>query len=418
MKITPVKGTNDYLPRETALRDALQNEILAVYRAAGYERITTPILEDIENLDKSEGGENLNLIFKVLKRGEKLEAALNCGDEKALCDMGLRYDLTLPLCRYYANNRANLPTPFKCIQTDRVYRAERPQKGRLREFVQCDIDILGDESEQCEIELIATTAKALQKVGFSGFTVRVNDRRILSALLEKCGFDKERFDGVCICLDKLDKIGIDGVKEELCAKDCPKEASEKLLSLFCEQVTTAKVAELLPECEALSRLDGILEASRRIADGKYDVVFDLTLIRGQGYYTGTVFEVSADGYPGAVAGGGRYDHLVGKFIGEDVPAVGFSIGFERIFGILQEKGAKLPGARKRVAMIYKDSFEEAYAAAEKLRDEYDCTLFRMPKKLGKLLSRLESDGYDGFVYAETPDDVRFFGQKEEQYGNI
>ena len=412
MKITPVKGTNDYLPRETALRDALQSEILAVYRAAGYERITTPILEDVENLDKSEGGENLNLIFKVLKRGEKLEAALQSGNEKELCDIGLRYDLTLPLCRYYANNRANLPTPFKCIQTDRVYRAERPQKGRLREFVQCDIDILGDESGECEIELIATTAKALRQVGFEGFTVKVNDRRILAAVLEKCGFEKEKFDSVCISLDKLDKIGRDGVSGELADKGCPCGACEKLLGLFEGNVTLAKIAELVPDCEAVARLSEILDASEKIAGGKYDVVFDLCLIRGQGYYTGTVFEVAAEGYSGAVAGGGRYDKLVGKFIGEDVPAVGFSIGFERIYGILQEKGAKMPGARKRVAMIYKEGFAEAYETAEKLRASYDCTLFRMPKKLGKLLNRLENDGYDGFVYAEAPDDLRLFGQKE------
>ena len=188
MKTQPLKGMRDLLPREQALRDYIQGQILATYRAAGFQRISTPILEDMENLDKSEGGDNLNLIFKVLKRGDKLEHALASGDEKQLSDMGLRYDLTLPLSRYYAANRNELPSPFKVIQTDRVYRAERPQKGRLREFVQCDIDILGDSSPNAEVELIDVTARALLKIGFTGFTININDRRILRAMLEKMGF--------------------------------------------------------------------------------------------------------------------------------------------------------------------------------------------------------------------------------------
>ncbi len=412
MKITPVKGTNDYLPADTALRDALQTTILEVYRSAGYSRITTPILEDIENLDKSEGGENLNLIFKVMKRGDKLEKALADGDSKELCDMGLRYDLTLPLCRYYANNKANLPSPFKCIQTDRVYRAERPQKGRLREFVQCDIDILGDESSECEIELIATTAKALKKVGFEGFTVRVNDRRLLRAVLEKSGFDSQSFDSVCISLDKLDKIGQEGVQEELTEKQCSAQAIETLLGLFEGGMTLDKVVEFVPECEAAERLGRILKISERIAEESYKVVFDLTLIRGQGYYTGTVFEVSAEGYKGAVAGGGRYDNLVGKFISEKVPAVGFSIGFERIFSILKEKGMHVAGIRQKLAVIYEGEFVEGYAVAESLRGDYDCTLLLKPKKVGKLLNTLEKNGYDGFVYANEPTNIRLFNESE------
>lgn len=413
MKINPVKGTNDYLPEQTALRDRLQETILSVYRAAGYNRITTPILEDIENLDKSEGGENLNLIFKVMKRGEKLESALEKGDYKNLADMGLRYDLTLPLCRYYAANRAHLPTPFKCIQTDRVYRAERPQKGRLREFVQCDIDVLGDSGSDCEIELIATTAKALLKVGFEGFTVKVNDRRVLRAVLTVCGFEEEKFDSVCISLDKLDKIGAEGVKKELLEKGCTEESAAKLLTLFEEQVTLNRALDFIgEECEAGVRLQGILESSLCLAKDRYNVVFDLTLIRGQGYYTGTVFEVALPGYPGAIAGGGRYDNLVGKFIGEQVPAVGFSIGFERIFGILQEKGmgVSLEG-RKKLAIVYEGSFADAYEAAEGLRAEYDCALYLKPKKVGKLLSNLEKSGFSGFAYAENIGEIRFFEQK-------
>lgn len=413
MKTTPVKGTNDYLPFDTALRDSLQNTILGVYRAAGYNRITTPILEDIENLDKSEGGENLNLIFKVMKRGEKLEEALASGDPKVLSDMGLRYDLTLPLCRYYAANRGFLPSPFKVIQTDRVYRAERPQKGRLREFVQCDIDVLGDERKECEIELIATTAKALGKLGFEGFTVKVNDRRLLRAVLEKCGFEAETFDSVCISLDKLDKIGPDGVRAELYEKGCPENASIKLLELFAGQMTLEKAAEFVPECEAAVRLSEIISASIKLSKGKYNVVFDLTLIRGQGYYTGTVFEVSVPGYPGAVAGGGRYDNLVGKFISESVPAVGFSIGFERIFGILKEKNITFAGTRKKLGVIYDGDFTVGHEFAETLRENYDCTLFERPKKFGKLLNNLEKNGFDGYVCVEEPENIRLFAERTE-----
>ncbi len=412
MKITPVKGTNDYLPADTAKRDALQNTILAVYRAAGYNRITTPILEDIENLDKSEGGENLNLIFKVMKRGEKLEEAIKSADPKELADLGLRYDLTLPLCRYFANNRNELPAPFKCIQTDRVYRAERPQKGRMREFVQCDIDILGDESCECEIELIATTAKALLKVGFKDFTVKINDRRLLRTVLVKCGFEPERFDSVCISLDKLDKIGMDGVSAELTEKGCSADSVAQLKELFEEEMTLQRVVEFVGgDCDAAERLQRIELASLALAQDRYYVQFDLTLIRGQGYYTGTVFEVSLPGYPGAIAGGGRYDNLVGKFLGEQVPAVGFSIGFERIFGILKEKGMKVEGTRKKLGVIYEGDYIEAYALAEGLRAEYDCALFPKPKKVGKLLGNLEKNGFDGAVFTERPEELKLFGNR-------
>ena len=221
MKIQPLKGMRDLLPAEQALRDYIQGQILEVYRAAGFERISTPMLEDMENLDKSEGGENLNLIFKVLKRGEKLTAALDAGNYSQLADMGLRYDLTLPLSRYYAANRNVLPTPFKVIQTDRVFRAERPQKGRLREFVQCDIDILGDESPNAEVELIDVTARALLKIGFDGFTVNINDRRILRGMLESMGFAPDTLDSVCITFDKMDKVGPEGVRAELTEKQMP-----------------------------------------------------------------------------------------------------------------------------------------------------------------------------------------------------
>lgn len=414
MKTNTVKGTNDYLPEEMLLRDYLQNTILSVYRAAGFSRISTPAIEDAENLDKSEGGENLNLIFKILKRGEKLTEALEAEDYKSLADLGLRYDLTLPLCRYYSNNKAKLMLPMKCIQIDRVWRAERPQKGRLREFQQCDIDILGSESPDCEIELIGTTAKALLAIGIGNFTVKVNDRRILWSLLVSCGFAESEFDSTCITIDKLDKIGADGVRAELESKGADPVAIEKLMSFLASgDLSLDRVEAMTGDTESADRLRYIIGTSVALADGRYGVVYDPTLIRGQGYYTGTVFEIASADFRGSVAGGGRYDKLIGKFIGESVPAVGFSIGFERIFSILTEKGYEIPDARKRIAMIYDaGNALDAIRAAEALRTEYDVSLFEKPKKLGKLLARIEAAGFNGFhVLGETAEgEIRPLGQ--------
>lgn len=410
MKTKPVKGTNDYLPQEVELRDYLQNEILKTYQSYGFERITTPILEDTENLDKSEGGENLNLIFKVLKRGDKLTKALDNSDYANLSDMGLRYDLTLPLSRYYANNRAKLVSPFKCIQMDRVYRAERPQKGRLREFVQCDIDILGSSSENCEIELINTTTKALFNIGLKNFKVKINDRGLLNTILTKTGFAEEELASVCITLDKLDKIGLDGVRNELTEKGFAASAIDNLSSLFEKQpVTLDAVKELCGENEAIDRLENILSKVDKISDGKYPVVYDITLVRGQGYYTGTVFEVESIDFKGAIAGGGRYDNLIGKFIGESVPAVGFSIGFERIFSILTDNSYSIPDHKKRIAVLYDaDSFYEANIKADELRKEYNVAMYEKPKKVGKFIDKLEAGNCDGFLVFGQSDEVKFF----------
>ena len=317
MKTQPLKGMRDLLPREQALRDYIQGQILATYRAAGFQRISTPMLEDMENLDKSEGGDNLNLIFKVLKRGDKLEHALASGDEKQLSDMGLRYDLTLPLSRYYAANRNELPNPFKVIQTDRVYRAERPQKGRLREFVQCDIDILGDSSPNAEVELIDVTARALLKIGFTGFTININDRRILRAMLEKMGFAADQLDSVCISFDKMDKIGADGVKAELTEKGFAASAVQALDDFLRAGDFSLDAVAARVDDEALTAdLRYVMAASERVAGGRYAIAYAPSLVRGQGYYTGMVFEVTCPQFSGAVAGGGRYDNMVGKFIGQ------------------------------------------------------------------------------------------------------
>ena len=389
MKTQPLKGMRDLLPREQALRDYIQGQILATYRAAGFQRISTPILEDMENLDKSDGGDNLNLIFKVLKRGDKLEHALASGDEKQLSDMGLRYDLTLPLSRYYAANRNELPSPFKVIQTDRVYRAERPQKGRLREFVQCDIDILGDSSPNA---------------------VNINDRRILRAMLEKMGFAADQLDSVCISFDKMDKIGADGVKAELTEKGFAAEAVQALDDFLRAGDFSLDTVAARVDDEALTAdLRYVIAASEKVAGGRYGIAYAPSLVRGQGYYTGMVFEITCPQFSGAVAGGGRYDNMVGKFLGTQVPAVGFSIGFERVCGILLEQGYQIPGAKQKIALLYgKDAdFTAVLSKAAALRDTYNVTVLPQGKKLGKQLGQLEAAGFAGAAFMDK-DEVKVF----------
>ncbi|MBD5129538.1 MAG: histidine--tRNA ligase [Ruminococcaceae bacterium] len=398
MKIKSVKGTRDYLPQEAELRESIQQTISEIYRENGFSRIMTPAIEDIENLDKSDGGDNLNLIFKILKRGDKLQKALENGDEKELCDMGLRYDLTLPLTRYFAANRQSLPMPFKAIQMDKVYRAENPQKGRLREFMQCDIDVIGDSGPECEIELIAVTAKALKALDIGGFTVRVNDRAVLNAMLSALGFPEEELATVCVSFDKLDKIGAEGVAAELAEKGFGKPADKLSEVLSQLPLTIEKITEIVGE-EKTARLSKIIADSKAIANGSYGVEFDISLVRGQGYYTGTVFEVRSENFGSSVAGGGRYDKLIGKFIGEEIPACGFSIGFERIFSILAEQN-RASSAKKKLAAFYEDNFMEVYAKAEELRGEYDVSIFKKPKKLGAFLNKLQAGGFVGFAYPD------------------
>ena len=410
MKITPVKGTADYLPNEVLIRDYLQNSILETYRSCGFERISTPIIEDIENLDKSDGGENLNLIFKIMKRGEKLEEALSTGNEKEIADMGLRYDLTLPLTRYYANNRAKLQNPFKVIQIDRVYRAERPQKGRMREFYQCDIDIIGSDSWTAEVELITTTAKALHNIGFTRFGIRINDRRLLKAIIMGAGFAENECDSVCISLDKLDKIGFDGVKAELIEKGFDSANVGKLIdSIGTTPFTLDDAEKLCGKLDCIDNLRKIMDAANSLADG-FEVTYDMTLVRGQGYYTGTVFEISSPDFKGAIGGGGRYDNLIGKFLGETIPAVGFSIGFERLCAILLEQKYKIPTPKKKFAVIYNDdNFIDALKYADTLREEYDVALYQSVKKLGKLFAKLEESGFCG-CRVMGQDEVKHFGE--------
>ena len=409
MKTIPLKGTKDYLPSEVRMRDYVQGKILEIYRASGFERITTPMLEDMENLDKSDGGDNLNLIFKILKRGDKLQKALETGAEKELSDMGLRYDLTLPLSRYYAANKEVLPSPFKVIQTDRVFRAERPQKGRMREFVQCDIDIVGDGSTNAEIELIDVTARALLAIGFDDFTIQINDRRLLRGMLQSFGFAPETLDGVCVSFDKLDKIGAQGVAAELLEKEMPSQAVAALQA-FLEKGHFAleDVAALCPDKALGQGVQHVMQAVASIAGGTYNIVYNPSLVRGQGYYTGMVFEVTCAGFAGAVGGGGRYDNMVGKFLGQQVPAVGFSIGFERIASVLLDSGYQIPAEKGKLALLYSPDadFAEVLKTAAALRETYTVAVLATAKKVGKQIDKLQNEGYNAICFADKYPEIK------------
>ena len=352
---TPMKGMNDYLPGDMRLREYVIGQIKSTYGSYGFCPIETPCVEHIENLTSKQGGENEKLIFKILKRGEKLAGAESKQD---LCDSGLRYDLTMPLSRYYANNMAQLPSPFKALQIGNVWRADRPQKGRFRQFTQCDIDILGDATNLAEIELMGATTTMLCKLGFTGFTVRVNDRQILKAMAQACQFEEADFDKVFIILDKMDKIGLDGVKKELLDAGFAQESVEKYVAWFerAGQGLSARefcgegLADVL-DPKVLDGLDEILSCVQAGASGDFKLAFDPTLVRGMSYYTGTIFEVELPGFSGSIAGGGRYDEMVGHFCGQKVCACGFSIGFERIITILKDQGYQIPDDTRKVAFL-------------------------------------------------------------------
>ena len=381
MKTQALKGMRDLLPAEQTLRDYIQGKILETYRSAGFERISTPMLEDMENLDKSDGGDNLNLIFKVLKRGDKLTAALNTGDPKQLSDMGLRYDLTLPLSRYYAANKDKLPSPFKVIQTDRVFRAERPQKGRLREFVQCDIDILGDSSPNAEVELIDVTTRALLRIGFKDFTVNINDRRILRAMLEKMGFAADQLDSVCISFDKLDKIGPEKVKTILVEDFAVSEAdADEILKFIAIKGSNEEVLTALEGYtgrngmfdQGLSELNTVVKYLADFGVPAENFAVDLTIARGLDYYTGTVYETTLLDHPeiGSVCSGGRYDNLAEFYTDKQLPGVGISIGLTRLFYVLDEQGLlnpELPSAPADALVLPMGDIAPAIALAETLR---------------------------------------------------
>ena len=357
MKKKPVTGMKDILPREMEIRDYVIGLIKQTYATFGFTSMETPCVEHIENLNSKQGGENEKLIFKILKRGEKLRLA-EAKEEMDLVDGGLRYDLTVPLSRYYANNAAELPAPFKALQMGNVWRADRPQRGRYRQFMQCDIDILGEATNLAEIELILATTTLLGKLDFSNFTIRINDRRILRAMAAYSGFPADSYDTVFIILDKMDKIGLDGVAEELAKEGYPQDAIDRYLELF--RVITPDAAGVQTAKEKLEgyldpadadALAEVIETVDAIKRADFRIVFDPTLVRGMSYYTGPIFEIAMDEYGGSVGGGGRYDEMIGKFTGQNVPACGFSIGFERIVMLLLERDFQVPTRPQKKAYL-------------------------------------------------------------------
>ena len=408
----PVNGMKDILPAEMEIRDYVTGVIKDTYRSFGFTPIETPCMENIANLSNKQGGENEKLIFKVLKRGEKLNLE-TAKEEADVVDFGMRYDLTVPLSRFYANNANELPTPFKALQIGSVWRADRPQRGRYRQFTQCDIDILGESSNLAEIELISATTTTIGRLGFKNFEIRINERRILKAMAAYSGFAEEDYDSVFITLDKMDKIGIDGVAEELAKEGYEEKSIDKYLNLF-ELLKDKKdvaegisvLSEVLGEYldpDVAKNMTEIATAVNATKAAEFTLVFDPTLVRGMSYYTGTIFEIAMPELGAACGGGGRYDQMIGKFTGRDVPACGFSIGFERIILLLMESGFKIPESPKRVAYLVEKNYpadklvnvmEQAKAARA---DGQQVLVVRMNKNKKFQKEQLAKEGYEEFV---------------------
>lgn len=404
----PVNGMKDILPREMKIRDYVMNVIKETYGTFGFTSIETPCMENIANLSNKQGGENEKLIFKVLKRGEKLNIE-TAETENDLVDFGMRYDLTVPLVRFYSNNSNELTTPFKALQMGNVWRADRPQRGRYRQFMQCDIDILGEPSNLAEIELILATTTTLGKLGFKNFQIRINERRILKAMAAYSGFPEDSYDIVFIILDKMDKIGLDGVREELIRAGFNQESVDKYLGLF-RGIEAASNGLLylrdelknFLEAEVMESLTEIIDSVTATKSSHFEIVFDPTLVRGMSYYTGTIFEIAIPEFGGSCGGGGRYDKMVGKFTGNDVPACGFSIGFERIVLLLLESGFEVPNERKKTAYLIEKGVKgeklcSIIVKANEARNNGEQVLVaRMNKNKKFQKEQLMKDGYNDF----------------------
>ena len=404
----PVTGMKDILPEEMEIRDYVISVIKDTYGKFGFTSIETPCVENLANLNCKAGGENEKLIFKILKRGEKLNLE-TANTEDDLVDGGLRYDLTVPLVRYYSAHANELPSPFKALQMGNVWRADRPQRGRYRQFMQCDIDILGEASNLAEIELILATTTTLGKLGFKDFQIRINDRQILKAMASYSGFAEESYDEVFIILDKMDKIGIEGVQEELLKAGYDAAVVDKYMELFKGLETAedqvAYITDKLDGVLAPEVKEGFQEIVESVNAAKgdfFELVFDPTLVRGMSYYTGTIFEIAMPQFGGSCGGGGRYDKMVGKFTGNDVPACGFSIGFERIILLLMENGFKVPGASEKIAFLMEkgvssDVITEVMKEAQQARESGKKVLVtRMNKNKKFQKQQLEQQGYTEF----------------------
>ena len=366
----------DLLPAEKQKREQLISLIRETYAARGFQEIETPAVEAIERLSSGQGGDNEKLVFKVLKRGEELERAVSEGKE--LADLGLRFDLTVPLTRYFASNRGSLPRVLKAIQVGPVWRAERPQKGRYRQFLQCDIDILGEPSELAELELISASLAALDAIGLSKATIRVNDRRLLKTQLDAAGISSDQ-DRAMIAIDKLDKIGLAKVVEEI-SESWGEEASAKVSAWL-----SADVSDWPEELAWVEKLGD--EAAR--------LRYDPSLVRGMGYYTGAIFEIEYPGAESSIGGGGRYDEMVGRWAGTDTPAAGISLGIERIIELAEIDSNK----GKSLVVLIEDDFAGAMSLQEELIAEgYSVRLERKAKNIKAQLEELAANGYEFFAY--------------------
>lgn len=409
LKKKPMTGMNDILPKEMEIRDYVIQMIKDTYTTFGFTSMETPCVEHIENLCSKQGGDNEKLIFKILKRGEKLKLD-TAKEETDLVDGGLRYDLTVPLARYYANHMNELPSPFKAMQIGSVWRADRPQRGRFRQFTQCDIDILGEPGNLAEIELILATTAMLGKLNFHNFTVSINDRNILKAMAKYSGFREEDYDEVFIILDKMDKIGAKGVAEELVKLGYEKESVDRYLGLF-DEITSdlegirflkEKLSGIMDENVAGS-MEQIISSVESAKEADFRVKFSPTLVRGQSYYTGAIFEIVMDEFGSSVAGGGRYDKMIGKFTGQDTPACGFSIGFERIVMLLLENGYQIPNKREKKAYLlekgmHQEGILKVLGMAKADREEGKQVLIANMKKNKKFQKeQLMQDGYGEIV---------------------
>jgi histidyl-tRNA synthetase len=401
---SPARGMRDLLPADTATRDHVLAAITSVYLRYGYQRIETPALEDIGRLQSGQGADNEKLIYQVLKRGLPAEVAGGT-PLRDLVDLGLRYDLTVPLTRFYGANQARLPVPFRSLQVGPVWRAERPQKGRYRQFYQCDIDVIGEPTIVAEAELIEATTEALSAVGLDDVTVRLSDRRFLAALAEAAGIPEAGRAPFFVTLDKLDKVGWDGVRAELAGGGLGEAAATAALDMIAalRGLPAGKLADTLADTVAalpgevtadLAATAACLERLTVTRSLRWE--FDPALVRGMGYYTGQVFEIVTPGFGGSVAGGGRYDKLIGRWLGRDVPACGFSIGFERITDLL---GSRPP--RDAIAVLAEAGVHpaDALAAARRLRAEGHVTeVIRRSGKLPAQLTRLETAGFSGYLH--------------------
>ncbi len=386
----PVRGTYDYMPREAKTREMVRQIILSSYQNNGFNLIDTPILEHIEYLS-NDTGDNQKLMFKTIKRRDKLDLTKDNLTEADIVAEGLRYDLTVPLARFYANNRDKLPTIFKSIQIGHAFRAERPQRGRNRQFTQCDIDIFGDNTVNAELELLKTSIETLNKLGFSSLIVRINSREVLNSVCGYAGFKDEEINSVCVTLDKIDKISITGVMMELIEKGFDTDNINRLIDALNEildkGITCLERYDV--DIDTINRLSYLINSLDKLTGESCEIKFDISIVRGQGYYTGTVYEIYTDGFTGAIVGGGRYDKMVGKITGTDTSAVGCSIGFEPVCMLLLERGARF-NSLYNLALIYDstDDINQVYDVKEKLKSKYNVSLFVRPKNMKSFYEKI------------------------------